>query len=212
MEPHFTFHGFRYVEVTGLTSSPTLQTVIGRVVHSATPQTGWLETSNVMLNKLLSNIEWGQRGNFLSVPTDCPQRDERLGWTGDAQIFARTASYNMDVGRFFNKYMIDVIDAQRPSGAFPDVAPDSGWEEFKINQTELNWHAPDNGGWGDAGVIIPWTVYKVYGDLRNLEECYPAMVKWVELFTSEHGELDPSGLLELWRLALYPCGYAKGRA
>ncbi|CAN7630161.1 glycoside hydrolase family 78 protein [Paenibacillus sp. LjRoot153] len=179
LEPHFTFHGFRYVEVTGLTSSPTLQTVIGRVVHSATPQTGWLETSNVMLNKLLSNIEWGQRGNFLSVPTDCPQRDERLGWTGDAQIFARTASYNMDVGRFFNKYMIDVIDAQRPSGAFPDVAPDSGWEEFKINQTELNWHAPDNGGWGDAGVIIPWTVYQVYGDLRNLEDCYPAMVRWV---------------------------------
>lgn len=180
LEPHFTFHGFRYVEVTGLTSSPTLQTVIGRVVHSATPQTGWLETSNVMLNKLLSNIEWGQRGNFLSVPTDCPQRDERLGWTGDAQIFARTASFNMDVGRFFNKYMIDVIDAQRPSGAFPDVAPDSGWEAFKHNHTELNWHAPDNGGWGDAGVIIPWTVYQVYGDRRNLEECYPAMVKWVE--------------------------------
>lgn len=180
LEPHFTFHGFRYVEVTGLTNSPTLQTVIGRVVHSATPQTGWLETSNVMLNKLLSNIEWGQRGNFLSVPTDCPQRDERLGWTGDAQIFARTASFNMDVGRFFNKYMIDVIDAQRPSGAFPDVAPDSGWEEFKLNNIELNWHAPDNGGWGDAGIIIPWTVYQVYGDHRNLEECYPAMVKWVE--------------------------------
>ncbi|MDQ0898461.1 glycoside hydrolase family 78 protein [Paenibacillus sp. V4I7] len=180
LEPHFTFHGFRYVEVMGLTNSPTLQTVIGRVVHSATPQTGWLETSDVMLNKLLSNIEWGQRGNFLSVPTDCPQRDERLGWTGDAQIFARTASFNMDVGRFFNKYMIDVIDAQRPSGAFPDVAPDSGWEEFKHNHTELNWHAPDNGGWGDAGVVIPWTVYQVYGDHRNLEECYPAMVRWVE--------------------------------
>lgn len=180
LEPHFTFHGFRYVEVTGLTNSPTLQTVIGRVVHSATPQTGWLETSDVMLNKLLSNIEWGQRGNFLSVPTDCPQRDERLGWTGDAQIFARTASFNMDVGRFFNKYMIDVIDAQRSSGAFPDVAPDSGWEEFKHNHAELNWHAPDNGGWGDAGVIIPWTVYQVYGDHRNLEECYPAMVRWVE--------------------------------
>ncbi|MDQ0915544.1 glycoside hydrolase family 78 protein [Paenibacillus sp. V4I5] len=180
LEPHFTFHGFRYVEVMGLTNSPTLQTVIGRVVHSATPQTGWLETSDVMLNKLLSNIEWGQRGNFLSVPTDCPQRDERLGWTGDAQIFARTASFNMDVGRFFNKYMIDVIDAQRPSGAFPDVAPDSGWEEFKHNHTELNWHAPDNGGWGDAGVVIPWTVYQVYGDHRNLEECYPAMIRWVE--------------------------------
>ncbi|WP_282935355.1 glycoside hydrolase family 78 protein [Paenibacillus sp. RC67] len=180
LEPHFTFHGFRYVEVTGLIHAPTLNSVIGRVIHSATPQTGWIETSNVMLNKLLSNIEWGQRGNFISVPTDCPQRDERLGWTGDAQIFARTASYNMDVARFFNKYMTDVIDAQQPSGAFPDVAPDSGWEHFKHNHKELNWHAPDNGGWGDAGVIIPWTVYQVYGDLRILENSYPAMLKWVE--------------------------------
>ncbi|MBE1441938.1 glycoside hydrolase family 78 protein [Paenibacillus sp. OAS669] len=192
LEPHFTFHGFRYVEVSGLTHA-TLNTVIGRVVHSATPQTGWLQTSNVMLNKLLSNIEWGQRGNFISVPTDCPQRDERLGWTGDAQIFARTASYNMDVGRFFNKYMIDVIDAQHPSGAFPDVAPDGGWEEFKHNNKELNWHAPDNGGWGDAGVIIPWTVYQVYGDLRILERCYPAMVKWVEYLKEKSSGLIREG-------------------
>ncbi|UQZ81832.1 Bacterial alpha-L-rhamnosidase [Paenibacillus konkukensis] len=180
LEPHFTFHGFRYVEVAGLLSPPTLNTVIGRVVHSATARTGELHTSNVMLNKLLSNIEWGQRGNFISVPTDCPQRDERLGWTGDAQIFARTASFNMDVGRFFHKYMIDVMDAQHASGAFPDVAPDAGWEEFKHNHEELNWHAPDNGGWGDAGAVIPWTVYQVYGDRRTLRECYPAMVRWVE--------------------------------
>jgi alpha-L-rhamnosidase len=185
LEPHFTFHGFRYVEVTGLPHPPSLQTVIGRVVHSATQQTGHLETSDVMLNKLLSNIEWGQRGNFLSVPTDCPQRDERLGWTGDAQIFAGTASYNMDVVRFFHKYMIDVIDAQSPEGAFPDVAPDAGWIEFKLNHPTLNWQAPDNGGWGDAGVILPWTMYQVYGDLRNLEACYSAMVQWVE-YLKEH--------------------------
>lgn len=179
LEPHFTFHGFRYVEVSGI-SNPTLQTVVGRVVHSATAQTGRLETSDVMLNKLLSNIEWGQRSNFLSVPTDCPQRDERLGWTGDAQIFARTASFNMDVGRFFNKYMVDVIDAQQPSGSFPDVAPDGGWIDFMLNSETLNWPTLDNSGWGDAGVIIPWTVYLVYADLRILEASYPAMVKYVD--------------------------------
>lgn len=191
LEPHFTFHGFRYVEVTGI-ANPTLRTVIGRVAHSATPQTGWLETSDVMLNKLLSNIEWGQRGNFLSVPTDCPQRDERLGWTGDAQIFARTASFNMDVARFFNKYMVDMIDAQQPSGAFPDVAPDAGWIEFMLNSETLNWRSLANGGWGDAGIIIPWTVYQVYGDLRILESCYPAMVKWVEyLHANSAGLIRP---------------------
>lgn len=180
LEPHFTFHGFRYVEVTGLRESATLQTVIGRVVHSATPPTGTLETSDVMVNKLFENITWGQRGNFLSVPTDCPQRDERLGWLGDAQIFARTACYNMDVAQFFTKYMTDIMDAQQPSGAFPDIAPDSGWNEFKRNSQSLNWQAPENGGWGDAGVIIPWTVYEFYGDKRILEQCYPAMVKWVD--------------------------------
>ncbi|MCZ8519544.1 MULTISPECIES: glycoside hydrolase family 78 protein [Paenibacillus] len=180
LEPHFTFHGFRYVEVSGLTASPTLHTVVGRVVHSAVPDTGSLETSDPRLNKLLANIRWGQRGNFLSVPTDCPQRDERLGWTGDAQIFARTASYQMDVARFFHKYMLDVIDARLPSGAFPDVAPDAGWEAFKHASQELNWHAPDNGGWGDAGVIIPWTVYQMYGDQCILEACLPAMMQWVD--------------------------------
>ncbi|WP_426445674.1 family 78 glycoside hydrolase catalytic domain [Paenibacillus sp. S-38] len=180
LEPHFTFHGFRYVEVTGLTAAPTLHTVVGRVVHSGVTDTGSLETSDPRLNKLLSNIRWGQRGNFLSVPTDCPQRDERLGWTGDAQIFARTASYQMDVARFFHKYMLDVIDARLPSGAFPDVAPDAGWEAFKHASEVLNWHAPDNGGWGDAGVIIPWTVYQMYGDQRILEACYPAMKTWVD--------------------------------
>ncbi|WP_199614067.1 alpha-L-rhamnosidase [Paenibacillus alkalitolerans] len=192
-EPHFTFHGFRYVEVAGLTAPPTLQTVIGKAVHSATEQTGWLETSSVMLNKLHSNIMWGQRGNFLSVPTDCPQRDERLGWTGDAQIFARTSSFNMDVARFFTKYMTDLIDAQRPSGAFPDVAPDAGWEAFKLRNEKLNWLAPDNGGWGDAGIIIPWTVYQMYGDKRILERCYSAMVKWVEYLKSNTNGLIRPG-------------------
>lgn len=184
-EPSFTFHGFRYVEVEGLQEIPTLQTVIGRMIMSDTPQKGQIETSSVMLNKLYSNINWGQRGNFLSIPTDCPQRDERLGWTGDAQVFCRTATYNMDVASFFDKYMIDVVDAQFPSGAFPDVAPDGGWDEWKRKQKRLNWHADDNNAWGDAGVIIPWTMYQVYADVRILERTYPAMVKWIA-YLQEH--------------------------
>lgn len=183
-EPHFTFHGFRYVELTGYPGEPDLDTITGKVIHSDTPVTGRLETSDPMVNQLYSNITWGQRGNFLSVPTDCPQRDERLGWTGDAQIFARTASYNMDVSRFFNKFMWDMIDAQQPSGAFTDVAPDAGWIRYKMWSTRLDWFAPDNAGWGDAGVVIPWTLYLMYGDIRVLETHYEAMVRWVEYLES----------------------------
>ncbi|MFD0679226.1 MULTISPECIES: family 78 glycoside hydrolase catalytic domain [unclassified Paenibacillus] len=178
-EPHFTFHGFRYVEIEGVAAGElTLESIIGRVVHSDTPGTGSLETSDDMVNRLISNIRWGQRGNYLSVPTDCPQRDERLGWTGDAQIFIRTASYNMDVSRFFAKFMEDMTDGQTPDGAFPDVAPDAGWFEFK--QEVVKWFAPDNAGWGDAGVIIPWTLYLMYEDRTILETNYDAMKRWVE--------------------------------
>ncbi|MGG4145330.1 glycoside hydrolase family 78 protein [Paenibacillus algorifonticola] len=188
-EPHFTFHGFRYVELIGFPGEVTLDTIVGKVVYSDTPETGHLETSNAMVNQLFSNIAWGQRGNFLSVPTDCPQRDERLGWTGDAQIFARTASYNMDVARFFNKFMWDMIDCQQPSGAFTDVAPDAGWIRYKNWSTRLNWYAPDNAGWGDAGVIIPWTLYLMYGDVRILETHYEAMSRWVDYLHATTDEL-----------------------
>ena len=122
-EPRFTFHGFRYVEVTGYPGEPRLEAVTGRVVHSATPPTGSFECSNQMVNELQENILWGQRGNFLSVPTDCPQRDERLGWMGDAQVFVRTASFNMDVAAFFEKWMVDVEDAQSPEGRLPRRGP-----------------------------------------------------------------------------------------
>ncbi|MGG1518613.1 glycoside hydrolase family 78 protein [Paenibacillus oryzisoli] len=179
-EPHFTFHGFRYVELIGYPGEPDLETITGKVVHSDTRVSGQLETSDPMVNRLYANITWGQRGNFLSVPTDCPQRDERLGWTGDAQIFARTAAYNMDVSRFFTKYVQDMVDCQQPSGAFTDVAPDAGWIRHKNWNTRLNWFAPDNSGWGDAGVIIPWTLYLMYGDVGVLAANYDAMVKWVE--------------------------------
>jgi alpha-L-rhamnosidase len=177
-EPHFSFQGFRYVEVMGLGYVPTLDAVIGEVVHSLIAPSGLLETSDAMLNKLHDNIVWGQRGNFISVPTDCPQRDEKLGWTGDAQIFSRTACYLADVARFFTKYTIDMIDAQLPTGAFTDTAPDGGWYNYRMTKTQ--WLAPDNAAWGDAGVIIPWTVYQVYGDTRILETSYEAMVRWIE--------------------------------
>jgi len=192
-EPRFTFHGFRYVELIGYPGEADLDTIAGKVVHSDTPRTGRLETDDDRVNKLYSNIVWGQRGNFLSVPTDCPQRDERLGWTGDAQIFARTASYNMDVSRFFTKFMWDMIDAQQPSGAFTDVAPDAGWIRHKMWNTRLNWFAPDNAGWGDAGVVIPWTLYLMYGDTRILETHYDAMARWVEyLKANSDGLVRPS--------------------
>jgi alpha-L-rhamnosidase len=165
-EPHFTFHGFRYVEVSGLAQAPDLGAITGIVVHSATPPTGTFETSNPMVNQLQSNIVWGQKGNFLSVPTDCPQRDERLGWMGDALIFVRTATFNMDVASFFTKWSRDVDDGQSAAGAFGDVSP-------SVFQSGTP-------AWGDAGVIVPWTIYLAYGDTRILEEHYPAMVRWVE--------------------------------
>ena len=166
-EPKFTFHGFRYVELTGFPGKPGRDAVTGVVVHSDTPPAGTFECSNPLVNQLYRNIVWGQRGNFLAVPTDCPQRDERLGWMGDAQIFIRTASYNMDVSRFFTKWCQDVEDAQRPDGSFTDVSP------FVCCGSGV-------AAWGDAGVICPWTVYRVYGDTRILERHYAAGARWID--------------------------------
>ena len=123
LEPRFTIHGFRYAEVTGYPGEPGPGDVVARVVHSDIAAAGSCESDQEWLDQLFRNIDWGQRGNFISVPTDCPQRDERLGWLGDAQIFARTAAYNRDVAAFFAKWLDDVADAQLPSGAFPDIAP-----------------------------------------------------------------------------------------
>jgi alpha-L-rhamnosidase len=166
-EPHFTFHGFRYVELTGYPGRPDPSDVTGVVLHSDLPPAGRFECSAPLVNQLQSNITWGQRGNFLSIPTDCPQRDERLGWTGDAQVFVRTATCNMDVARFFSKWMIDVEDAQQADGAFTDVVP------FVAART-------GTAAWGDAGVICPWTIYQVYGDRRILERHYAAGARWIE--------------------------------
>jgi len=166
-QPHFTYHGFRYIEVTGYPGKPTKDTITGMVIHSDTPVVGQWECSDNMVNQLYKNIIWGQRGNFVEVPTDCPQRDERLGWTGDAQIFVRTSTYNMDVAAFFTKWFVDLQDAQGDDGNFPDVAP-------RIVAT-----GGGTAAWGDAGVICPWTIYRVYDDKRVIEKHYDAMQKWI---------------------------------
>ncbi|MGV3618716.1 MAG: family 78 glycoside hydrolase catalytic domain [Fimbriimonas sp.] len=176
-EPTFTFHGFRYVEVTGYPGTPTADAITGVVVSSDTPQSGTLSTSSPLVNQLQSNIVWGQRGNYLEVPTDCPQRDERLGWMADAQVFIRTATYNNDISAFITKWMQDVVDAQSPEGGFPDVAPRMG---------AMGDGAP---AWGDAGVIVPWTMYRVYGDRRILERHYDAMAKWIDYIHSANPDL-----------------------
>jgi alpha-L-rhamnosidase len=166
-QPRFTFHGFRYVELTGLSEKPAMDAVTGIVLGSDTPRTGSFSCSDPRINQLMSNIQWGQRGNYLSVPTDCPQRDERLGWMGDAEVFVRTATDDADVASFFTKWLVDVDDAQTSAGAFTDVSPARG----------------TGGGtpaWGDAGVICPWTIYLAYGDKRLLEQNLPAMTRWVE--------------------------------
>ena len=166
-QPAFTFHGFRYVEVSGLPAKPGLDTVTGIALGSDIPHTGSFSCSDPRINQLQSNIWWGQRGNYLSIPTDCPQRDERLGWMGDAQVFIRTATCNADVAAFFTKWLVDVDDGQTPDGAFSDVNPN----------TMGCGNVP---AWADAGVICPWTIYRVYGDRRILERHLPAMTKWVE--------------------------------
>ncbi|MFA6562306.1 MAG: family 78 glycoside hydrolase catalytic domain [Verrucomicrobiia bacterium] len=167
--PRFTFHGFQYVEITGLKQKPAPDTVVGLALSSDTPVTGKFVCSDKMLNQLHSNIYWTQRMNFIDIPTDCPQRDERLGWTGDAQVYVRTATLNTDVQAFFNKWLVDLCqDSQREDGQFPMVAP-------------VKVAGPDGGpAWQEAGVICPWTIYEVYGDRRVLERNYAAMCRFIE--------------------------------
>jgi alpha-L-rhamnosidase len=196
-EPHFTFHGFQYVELSvstppeqsnllGYFFRPTLDTVTGCVVHSATPPAGHFECSRADVNRLWLNGVWSQRDNFLSVPTDCPQRDERLGWMGDAQVFFRTATCNMDVAAFFTKWLVDVTDGQTAEGVFPDVAP-------RLRE-DINWVGLGNltgaAAWADAGIVIPYTFWRVYGDLRLVERHWDAMVRWVD-WIDRH---NPTGL------------------
>jgi len=180
-EPKFTFMGFRFVEVTGFPGELTADNLTGIVVHSDMAITGSYESSSPLLNQLQHNIQWGQKGNFVDVPTDCPQRDERLGWTGDAQAFCRTAAYNLDVSSFFTKWLKDVAADQKPGGEVPDVIPD-------ILSKQGSLTTQPSAGWGDVSVIAPWTMFLVYGDKRILENQYPSMKAWVEYIRKHAGE------------------------
>ena len=179
-EPHFTYHGFRYVSVSGYPGELTPEDLTGVVIHSDMAETGEFETSSPRINQLHQNILWSQKGNSLVVPTDCPQRDERMGWTGDAQVFAGTAAFNMDVASFYTAWLRDLSAEQRADGSIPFVVPDF------LTRGEAN--VPSSSVWGDASVIVPWTLYLRYGDTRVLEEQYDTMRSWVEYVRSQAGE------------------------
>ena len=169
-EPHFTFHGFRYVEIKGYPGALTPENIKGIVIHSDMEATGGFSCSDTLINQLQHNIVWGQKGNFLDVPTDCPQRDERLGWTGDAQVFAPTACFNMNTASFYTKWLRDLSADQGADGMVPHVIPaviDGGGAT----------------GWADAAILIPWTVYLNYADTSVLEVQYPAMKNWIRLYS-----------------------------
>ena len=176
--PFFTFYGFRFVRVSGLDRvNPDDFTAC--VIHSDLERTGSVETSNAKVNRLIQNAWWGQRGNFVDVPTDCPQRDERMGWTGDAEVFAPTASFNMDTAAFYNKFLYDMaLEQQTLSGAVPHVVPDV----LDQIQRRLGKEGHDYGScaWGDAAVMIPWTLYRFFGDKLLLKRHFPQMAAWVD--------------------------------
>lgn len=204
-EPRFTFHGFRYVEVGGLPGDPGPDMVTGIVIHSATPPTGTFECSDPLINQLQHNIQWSQKDNFLEIPTDCPQRDERLGWTGDAQVFIRTAAFNMNIAGFFTKWLDDMVASQSREGWIPKTIPN----------TELN-NKDAGPAWADALIICPWTLYLCYGDTHLLEKHYAALKRFVDYLsrTSQreircHPTVDPWGGFGDW-LALDGSGKTEG--
>jgi alpha-L-rhamnosidase len=174
LEPHFTFQGFRYIKITGDAVTINDDDLTAIALYSDMKPTGKFSTSDPLINQLQQNIQWGQKGNFLDVPTDCPQRDERLGWTGDAQAFFNTAAYNMNVNNFFSKWMKDVATDQLESGAVPHVVPNV-----------LGENASGSAGWADAATIIPWNSYLLYGDHRMLQTQYPSMKSWVDYIVNQ---------------------------
>lgn len=168
-EPHFTFQGFRYVKITGFNGQIIPDNFTAVAIYSDMPATGSFSCSNPLINQLQHNIQWGQRGNFVDVPTDCPQRDERLGWTGDAQAFSRTAAFNFQVNNFFSKWLKDVAADQRADGNVPYVVPNV------LGNADMG-----SAGWADVATIVPWNMYLAYGDKRLLEQQYPSMKAWVD--------------------------------
>lgn len=186
-EPKFTFHGYRYIEVTGVQSAPALADITGLVWGSDLDTTGSFESSNPMLNQLQSNITWGQRGNFLSIPTDTPARDERLGWTGDINVFAPTASYNSDSLAFLTKWLADLRRTQGENGDFPGVAP------------RVSTCCDGGTGWADAGITVPYALWKAYGDKAVVHENWASMSKFMDfMITSAGADLiqDRGGYLD----------------
>lgn len=180
-EPMFLYHGFRYVEVIGFPGKPTADQVVAKVIHTDFEPIGEFSTSEDILNKIYSNARWTLKSNALSIPTDCPQRDERLGWMGDAQIFVASSCYLMDINSFWAKYSRDIADSQHPSGYVYDVNP------------KMVVGGPSKPAWGDATLIVPWTSYEFFGDKRILETNYASMKAWVE-YMNQHASTKKTGL------------------
>ncbi len=176
VRPHFTFHGFRYIALEGVPADVDPSCFTACALHSDMDTTGCFTTDNVLVNQLQSNITWGQRGNFIDVPTDCPQRNERLGWTGDAQVFCKTAGFNYNTALFFQKWMRDVAAETTLEFGVPHVVPNILGDQA------------GTAAWSDCVTIIPWTQFQIYGDVKFLEEAYPAMIKWVEYIRSHCSE------------------------
>lgn len=176
-EPRFTFMGFRYARLENFPPGFQAGNVEAVVLYSDMATTGAFECSHPLVNQLQHNIQWGQKGNFLDVPTDCPQRDERLGWTGDAQVFARTAAFNMNVAAFFSKWLKDLSADQTSNGRVPFVIPNV-----------LGENASASAGWADAATIIPWAMYSAYGDTTFLKDQYPSMKRWVDFMAGAMNE------------------------
>ncbi len=170
-EPRFTYHGFQFVELSGMSEAPDARSLEAVVVGSDAPWSGTFTSSNEMLNRLFRNICWSQRGNMHGVPTDCPQRDERMGWMGDALVFGQNSMFNMDMAAFYTKWLQDVREAQGSDGAFPDIAPHPDYPDERFRNAA---------GWADAGIVLPWNMYLNYGDTTLLREHYRAMTRYVD--------------------------------
>ncbi|MGI3786792.1 MAG: family 78 glycoside hydrolase catalytic domain, partial [Janthinobacterium lividum] len=191
LEPTFTFHGFRYAEITGWPGELTEDSLVAVVVHSDMQRTGYFECSDELLNQLHSNVVWGQRGNFVDVPTDCPQRDERLGWTGDLAAFAPTAVFNYQVAGFLGDWLADLaVEQTAARGMVPFAVPDL----LKFEEHPTQFPAPESTAvWSDAAVWVPWAMWQAYGDRPALAEAFPAMaahVTRVETLVSASGLWD----------------------
>jgi alpha-L-rhamnosidase len=197
-EPHFTYHGFRYVQVHGFPGSPTSRNLEGVVIHSDLKITGGMAVDNPLIQRLCENTLWSQRSNFMGIPTDCPQRDERLGWLGDANVFWDAAAFNMDVLAFTRRFMSDVRDAQADDGAFADFNPaafrllvgEGGKMSVlpKWADTGVSGRIGASPGWADAGVCLPWIVWQRYGDTAIIEENWRAMTRYLQFIHQSNPE------------------------